>query len=443
MDGLGGKIIRNTAGGIANAASRSAIDGTDFGDNLIAALPSVIGNTIGNLVAQGVAGGGPSSSGTRAQGSAGGATVAGRSGASGSGAPDDLPPIDGVQGGDEIVVTGRRASTMLFVPQGYSPLSMMTNVLYDSGGFLPADANVLEWAKPRTSALTRLLKPSHLKWMRRASGIGAAAELLFDAAPAGVGHSIPLFGENATLDYTAPNLFDGYSIVSNGSGIGFAPTTDLEGVFLIQGAGGVLGTISGNNAIVTRTIDVGGDQIQVGFGVSIQSRREGEIYNEGIANGWSNDRINNAISAERSAPVDGGGDFRLADMRYVPGTAFSSGALIDADRSWLATGSGAVPEQVAARLRGREFGSAAAFRKAFWKTVADIPELAAGFRSINIERMRAGNAPFAVARQQVGGQRTFQIHHPEQIRYGGAVYDMSNMLVVTPRIHNDLHRANR
>jgi len=65
MDGLGGKIIRNTAGGIANAASRSAIDGTDFGDNLIAALPSLIGNTIGNLVAQGVVGGDRSSSGTQ------------------------------------------------------------------------------------------------------------------------------------------------------------------------------------------------------------------------------------------------------------------------------------------------------------------------------------------------------------------------------------------
>lgn len=128
-------------------------------------------------------------------------------------------------------------------------------------------------------------------------------------------------------------------------------------------------------------------------------------------------------------------------MRYVAGTAFNSGTLEDADRGWLTTGSGAVPEQVAARLRGREFNSFDDFRSEYWKTVADIPELAAGFRSINVERMRAGNAPFAVADQQLGEQRTFQIHHPEQIRYGGAVYDMSNMLVVTPRIHNDLHNG--
>ncbi|WP_197274424.1 hypothetical protein, partial [Novosphingobium sp. AAP93] len=35
-----------------NAAARSVIDGTDFGDNIIAALPDVIANTIGNLAAE-------------------------------------------------------------------------------------------------------------------------------------------------------------------------------------------------------------------------------------------------------------------------------------------------------------------------------------------------------------------------------------------------------
>ncbi|WP_034160758.1 hypothetical protein, partial [Sphingomonas sp. ERG5] len=47
----------SAAGGFANAATRSLISGTDFGDNLMAALPDVIGSTIGNLVAGGISGG--------------------------------------------------------------------------------------------------------------------------------------------------------------------------------------------------------------------------------------------------------------------------------------------------------------------------------------------------------------------------------------------------
>jgi len=44
------------AASIANAATRSVIDGSDFGDNLMAGLPDVIGETIGNMLALGVAG---------------------------------------------------------------------------------------------------------------------------------------------------------------------------------------------------------------------------------------------------------------------------------------------------------------------------------------------------------------------------------------------------
>jgi hypothetical protein len=53
------------ASAIANATVRTLINGTDFGDNLIAALPDVIGSTIGNMVAYGVGGtGGGSTTGT-------------------------------------------------------------------------------------------------------------------------------------------------------------------------------------------------------------------------------------------------------------------------------------------------------------------------------------------------------------------------------------------
>jgi hypothetical protein len=44
------------AGDISNAATRSLLEGSDFGDNLMAALPDIIGQTIGGLIADGVAG---------------------------------------------------------------------------------------------------------------------------------------------------------------------------------------------------------------------------------------------------------------------------------------------------------------------------------------------------------------------------------------------------
>ncbi|MGH6613388.1 LysM peptidoglycan-binding domain-containing protein [Sphingomonas sp.] len=61
LDGLGefgARVVSSTVGGLSNAAARSLINGTNFGDNLIAALPDIIGNTIGSLVAGGIAGGG-------------------------------------------------------------------------------------------------------------------------------------------------------------------------------------------------------------------------------------------------------------------------------------------------------------------------------------------------------------------------------------------------
>ena len=45
-----GQAMSSSASAIANAATRSLIDGSDFGDNILSALPDVIGGTIGNLV---------------------------------------------------------------------------------------------------------------------------------------------------------------------------------------------------------------------------------------------------------------------------------------------------------------------------------------------------------------------------------------------------------
>lgn len=49
-DGIRNGFIESAAGGIAGAATRSLIEGSDFGDNLRATLPEIIGTTIGNAI---------------------------------------------------------------------------------------------------------------------------------------------------------------------------------------------------------------------------------------------------------------------------------------------------------------------------------------------------------------------------------------------------------
>ena len=49
-------LVASTASALANAATRSLIDGSDFGDNILAALPDVLGQTIGGAFADGISG---------------------------------------------------------------------------------------------------------------------------------------------------------------------------------------------------------------------------------------------------------------------------------------------------------------------------------------------------------------------------------------------------
>ncbi|WEJ98121.1 MAG: LysM peptidoglycan-binding domain-containing protein [Candidatus Sphingomonas phytovorans] len=65
LGGFEGRIVSGAAGALAGAATRSLLDGSSFGDNILAALPDVIGSTIGNLVARQVAGGRKQSAGEK------------------------------------------------------------------------------------------------------------------------------------------------------------------------------------------------------------------------------------------------------------------------------------------------------------------------------------------------------------------------------------------
>ncbi|MFB6401989.1 S-type pyocin domain-containing protein [Pseudomonas putida] len=128
--------------------------------------------------------------------------------------------------------------------------------------------------------------------------------------------------------------------------------------------------------------------------------------------------------------------------RYEPGTSTGTGTQVsDTWRKSAANLEGApIPAQIADLLRDREFRSFDAFRGQFWKAVANDPELSKQFSERDLARMKKnGNSPLVDDEDIYMSQMTFVIHHVIPISEGGGVYDMSNLKVVTPKVHNTIH----
>ena len=130
--------------------------------------------------------------------------------------------------------------------------------------------------------------------IRRAGSI--AGELLFPD-PLGSETEIPLHGLNGSLKFMSG--VRGGTIVSNEDAVGFVEETGyFHNIKFINDLDNTPGQFTGTsiNAIVIRDVD----GVKVGFGVSIQTFREAEIYDDGIARGLSSNEINARIVAERA-----------------------------------------------------------------------------------------------------------------------------------------------
>jgi hypothetical protein len=127
--------------------------------------------------------------------------------------------------------------------------------------------------------------------------------------------------------------------------------------------------------------------------------------------------------------------------RYLPGVVTQSGELEALQGAWLrADEPSPIPGQVAQSLVGRQFNTFADLQAAIWEGIAADPELNVGFGRASLSNMLEGNAPFAppaYQNAQFGGR--FNLHHVEPIGSGGAVYDLSNLSIVSPRIHTEIH----
>ncbi|MGY2340117.1 S-type pyocin domain-containing protein [Pseudomonas sp. SDO5532_S415] len=132
------------------------------------------------------------------------------------------------------------------------------------------------------------------------------------------------------------------------------------------------------------------------------------------------------------------------DRRNEPGV--TSGAGQSVSGNWMggaATAEGApIPAQIADKLRGREFASFNAFRREFWKTVANDDVLVEQFTLFNKFDIKNGLSPSAHPSEQVGGRKKLEIHHIIPISEGGSVYDVDNLRVLTPKQHIATHSKN-
>ncbi len=125
--------------------------------------------------------------------------------------------------------------------------------------------------------------------------------------------------------------------------------------------------------------------------------------------------------------------------RSLLGTSSGSGVAIEG--KWMRGTDGNIglfPKRIADKLKGKSFNNFDEFRAAFWKAVADDPELFEQFGRTSKAELIKGNAPFALESQQVGGRIKYEIHHKTPIYDGGGVYDMDNMVIVTPRYHKEI-----
>ncbi|WP_237885474.1 S-type pyocin domain-containing protein [Pseudomonas sp. PGPR40] len=133
----------------------------------------------------------------------------------------------------------------------------------------------------------------------------------------------------------------------------------------------------------------------------------------------------------------------VLNARFEPGGVTGVGE--DVSGVWLAgagTGLGApIPTRIADVLRGREFKNFNQFRTAFWTAIGNNPELFSQFNEDAQDRLMSGNAPAVRDRDAVGNRGTFEIHHVERIADGGAVYDVDNLRVNTPKNHINQHRT--
>lgn len=143
--------------------------------------------------------------------------------------------------------------------------------------------------------------------------------------------------------------------------------------------------------------------------------------------------------------LSGNGEVRLSatQLRNSPGVATVSSELTPASGRWLdASVPTPIPAQVADSLAGKTFNTFGDLRKSIWEQIGSNPDLNSGFSRANLAKMNDGlspSAPTSYLNETGAFGDTFNIHHANPIENGGLVYNFSNLQIVSPKIHYDIH----
>ncbi|MEX5570996.1 S-type pyocin domain-containing protein [Pseudomonas syringae] len=148
------------------------------------------------------------------------------------------------------------------------------------------------------------------------------------------------------------------------------------------------------------------------------------------------------------SPIDSGlpnSYLLFKDPRSIPGVASGYGEAVTA--TWLrgptASQPAPIPSSVAEKLSGRPFASFAKLREAIWLEVSKDPELSRHLGELNLQELSNKRAPRAPLADRVGKRVKYEIHHIHRVSEGGSVYDLDNLIIMTPKDHIQTHRNNQ
>lgn len=123
--------------------------------------------------------------------------------------------------------------------------------------------------------------------------------------------------------------------------------------------------------------------------------------------------------------------------RYEPGIVTGYGGTVAG--TWLGEGTRdrgvVIPAHIADKLRGQKFQNFDGMRNAFWALVGTEEALLMQFSPGNRGLIKRGLAPKTLEEDWVNGRTTFELHHVHEIQDGGDVYNIDNLLIVTPKAH--------
>ncbi|MBY0563048.1 MAG: LysM peptidoglycan-binding domain-containing protein [Hyphomonadaceae bacterium] len=433
--GLTGGVLQGRGGARAvgarvliEASMRSLIEGEDFGDAMLAALPGALGQYFGKTIGEQIAD-------------------------ALSPEPVAFEPIKALPDLAQYEPTALAELPQLSTMRINLARAPRTAYPLDGWSIDLTSPSASEWSNPFSApaesgvpqtALQRLLESGALE-----SGYSLTLNQGDGASPLGVAPGFVLTpaaiellrgtAQRGALAGGAEVAAPATAIAGAGLLLSYAAVADHGAPLMIPNTS-LMHPDSAGRQIGNMVGAMASDDLQLGFGVVVHSREEASLLADMQLQGASATEINSALDRLRGRSGTPTNAPTTDEIRSWPGVAYVSGDPLPViDGPWLFGGEGAIPGQVADRLAGRRFESIHDFRGAFWRTVADIPELADQFTESNRALMRQGKAPFPREVDQYGDRQVFEIHHPHEVRFGGALYDMNNMRVVSPRRHNEIH----